>query len=180
MSKAISIMKRMRFGRSLCGCNQMLERMVSIRAAVRSHCPKGRFPFRAGARGALEGSGPSTGSGSAQGPHVCWIMKDVFAYTYILECANGQYYVGSTIDLERRVMEHQAGLGGCFTRRHLPVRLVYYEKYSSVEQAFAHERQLHGWSRAKKEALIHGEVERLAGLSAGRKVGPSTGSGTVL
>ena len=138
------------------------------------------FPFLAGAGGAREGGrsfdGPSTGSGSAQEPHVCWIMKDVFAYTYILECANGQYYVGSTIDLERRVMEHQAGLGGCFTRRHLPVRLVYYEKYSSVEQAFARERQLHGWSRAKKEALIKGEVERLPGLSVAG--GPSTGSGT--
>lgn len=103
-------------------------------------------------------------------------MKDVFAYTYILECANGQYYVGSTIDLERRVMEHQAGLGGCFTRRHLPVKLVFYERYSSVEEAFARERQLHGWCRTKKEALIKGEAERLPGLSSAG--GPSTGSGT--
>lgn len=107
-------------------------------------------------------------------------MNSLCAYTYILECANGQYYVGSTNDLERRLQEHQAGLGCRFTSKHLPVRLVYYEEFQSVEAAFERERQLHGWSRAKKEALIHGEVERLAGLSAGRKAGPSTGSGTVL
>lgn len=88
------------------------------------------------------------------------------AYTYILQCANGQYYVGSTTNLEQRLMEHQAGLGGKFTSTHLPVKLVYKEEYSSIEQAFARERQLHGWSRAKKEALIKGEFESLIQLSA--------------
>jgi len=87
------------------------------------------------------------------------------AYTYILKCANGQYYVGSTTNLELRLMEHQAGLGGKFTSTHLPVKLVYKEEYSSIEQAFARERQLHGWSRAKKEALIKGEFESLIQLS---------------
>ena len=105
-------------------------------------------------------------------------MKVIYAYTYILECANGQYYVGSTVDLERRLKEHRAGLGGWFTRRHRPVKLVFYERYSSVEEAFARERQLHGWNRAKKEALINGEAERLPGLSVAG--GPSTGSGTAL
>lgn len=105
-------------------------------------------------------------------------MNSLCAYTYILECANGQYYVGSTNDLERRLQEHQAGLGCRFTSKHLPVRLVYYEEFQSVEAAFERERQLHGWSRAKKEALIKGEVERLPGLSVAG--GPSTGSGTVL
>ena len=87
------------------------------------------------------------------------------AYTYILQCANGQYYVGSTTDLDKRLQEHQAGLGAKFTRAHLPVKLVYKEEYSSIEQAFARERQLHGWSRAKKEALIKGELSSLKGLS---------------
>lgn len=87
------------------------------------------------------------------------------AYTYILQCANGQYYVGSTTDLEKRLQEHQAGLGAKFTSKHLPVKLVYKEEYSSIDMAFARERQLHGWSRAKKEALIKGELSSLRSLS---------------
>lgn len=54
------------------------------------------------------------------------------AYTYILECANGQYYVGSTKDLERRLQEHQAGIGGKFTKAHLPVKLVYTEQFQTL------------------------------------------------
>ena len=95
------------------------------------------------------------------------------AYTYILQCANGQYYVGSTTDLDKRLQEHQAGLGAKFTRAHLPIRLVYKEEYSSIEQAFTRERQLHGWSRAKKEALIRGDYEALRPLAS---AGSATGS----
>ena len=90
-------------------------------------------------------------------------------YTYILQCANGEYYVGSTTDIECRLMEHQAGMGGKFTSSHLPVKLVYFEEYPSVSQAFKRERQLHGWSRAKKEALINGDNELLKQLSKSRK-----------
>ena len=87
------------------------------------------------------------------------------AYTYILQCANGQYYVGSTTDLDKRLQEHQAGLGAKFTSKHLPIKLVYKEEFSSIELAFSRERQLHGWSRAKKEALIKGELDSLRELS---------------
>ena len=90
------------------------------------------------------------------------------AWSYILECRNGEYYVGSTTDVERRLEEHQAGLGGDFTRKHRPVKLVYKEEYASIEQAFQRERQLHGWSRAKKEALIKGDLEKLKELSGHR------------
>ena len=93
------------------------------------------------------------------------VMNNILSYTYILECSNGQYYVGSTTDLERRLQEHQAGLGSNFTKKHLPVKLVYYEEYQSVEQAFNRERQLHGWSRSKKEALIRGDMDQLKQLS---------------
>ena len=72
---------------------------------------------------------------------------------------------GSTTDIELRLREHQAGLGGYFTRTHLPVKLVYVEEYASIELAFERERQLHGWSRAKKEALINGKFEDLSDLS---------------
>ena len=91
------------------------------------------------------------------------------AITYILLCSNGEYYVGSTIDLERRLKEHQSGNGGKFTKSHLPVKLVYTEEYQSIEQAFRRERQLHGWSRAKKEALIKGNLELLKELSKSKK-----------
>lgn len=94
------------------------------------------------------------------------------AYTYILECANGQYYVGSTTDLDKRLQEHQAGLGGKYTRSHLPVKLVYKEEFSSIKMAFARERQLHGWSRAKKEALIKGQYEQLSSLASSAPAPP--------
>lgn len=75
-------------------------------------------------------------------------------YMYILECANGQYYTGSTVNLERRFLEHQAGKGANFTKKHLPVTLVYYEEFTRVQEAFYREKQVQGWSRKKKEALI--------------------------
>ena len=83
------------------------------------------------------------------------------ATTYILLCANGKYYVGSTDNLERRLKEHESGRGCGFTKAHLPVKLVYKEEYTTIEEAYQRERQLHGWSRAKKEALITGNVEQL-------------------
>lgn len=103
---------------------------------------------------------------------------EIFAYTYILECANGEYYVGSTIDIERRLAEHQAGLGGRFTSTHLPVKLIYTEKYQTIEQAFRRERQLHGWSRAKKEALMKGDIELLKKLASAGSATASAGSAT--
>lgn len=81
------------------------------------------------------------------------------AWFYILECRNGQYYVGKTTDIECRLAKHQAGFGGDITRRHRPVRLVYKEEYATIEQAFQRESQLHGWSRAKKEALIKRDLD---------------------
>jgi putative endonuclease len=90
------------------------------------------------------------------------IMK---GYMYILECANGKYYTGSTIDLDRRVAQHQDGEGANFTKKHLPVKLVYFEEYQRIDQAFYREKQVQGWSRRKKEALINGKEEDLPGLS---------------
>jgi putative endonuclease len=77
-------------------------------------------------------------------------------FMYILRCADGSYYVGSTIDLDRRVAQHQAGEGADHTRKHGPVELVYYEWYPRVDLAFAREKQVQGWGRRKKEALING------------------------
>ena len=91
------------------------------------------------------------------------------AVIYILLCANNEYYVGCTSDLERRLQEHQIGRGADFTKGHLPFKLVYTEEYPTLEEAYKRERQLHGWSRAKKDALILGDIEALKRLSKSKK-----------
>ncbi len=87
------------------------------------------------------------------------------AYLYILRCSDGSYYVGSTTDLSRRIIEHQNGVGANFTSKHLPVKVVYYEEFDRIEDAFRREKQLQGWSRKKKEALIQKNKELLIKLS---------------
>ena len=85
-------------------------------------------------------------------------------YMYILLCADGSYYVGSTIDLPRRVWQHNEGEGSIYTRqrRRRPVELVYAEEYARIQDAFLREKQVQGWGRAKREALIEGRLEDLA------------------
>ena len=82
-------------------------------------------------------------------------------YMYILKCSNGTYYTGSTKDLERRLMQHQNGEGAIYTRKHSPVELVYHEEFQRIDQAFYREKQIQGWSRAKKDALIKKNVKEL-------------------
>ena len=92
------------------------------------------------------------------------IINKMKGYTYILQCCDGSYYTGSTIDLEHRLEQHQNGEGANHTRKRLPVKLVYYEEYQKIDQAFYREKQLQGWSRNKKEALINGNPELLPEL----------------
>jgi len=84
---------------------------------------------------------------------------------YILECVDGSYYTGSTKNLELRIAEHQASEGANHTKKRLPVKLVYFEEYSRIDEAFYREKQVQGWSRAKKEALINGMPEELYKLA---------------
>ncbi len=84
---------------------------------------------------------------------------------YILECADGSYYTGSTKDLERRLAQHQAGEGARHTARRLPVKLLYYEEFPRIDEAFYREKQIQGWSRKKKEALMQGMTEELKKLA---------------
>jgi putative endonuclease len=86
-------------------------------------------------------------------------------WMYILECADGSYYVGSTTNLERRIAEHLEGLGAKYTSQRLPVKLVYGEEYDRVADAYYREKQVQGWTRAKREALIKGEYETLPALA---------------
>ena len=86
-------------------------------------------------------------------------------YMYILKCSNDTYYTGSTKDLERRLMQHQNGEGANYTRKHLPVELVYFEEFQRIDQAFYREKQIQNWSQKKKEALIKGEIDSLHKLA---------------
>ena len=86
-------------------------------------------------------------------------------YLYILECSDRSYYVGSTSNLEVRIAQHQAGEGGAYTSKRLPVALVYSCEFSSPYEAFLRERQVKGWSRRKKQALIRGDYDALVELS---------------
>lgn len=87
------------------------------------------------------------------------------AWMYILECYDDSYYVGSTKDLKRRLSQHQDGKGSVYTSGRLPVKLVYCEEYDRVADAFYREKQVQGWTRRKREALINGTPELLPALA---------------
>jgi predicted GIY-YIG superfamily endonuclease len=86
-------------------------------------------------------------------------------YVYILQCSDDSYYTGSTTNIDLRLKQHQEGIGANHTKKRLPVVLVYYEEFDRIDKAFYREKQIQGWSRAKKEALIKGHPEMLIKLS---------------
>jgi putative endonuclease len=87
------------------------------------------------------------------------------AYTYILECADGSFYTGSTKDLEKRLNEHENGFGANYTKKRLPLKLMYFEVCDRIDVAFEREKQIQGWNRKKKLALIEGRFSDLPDLS---------------
>ena len=87
-------------------------------------------------------------------------------WMYILECSDGSFYTGSTIDLLKRFDEHQAGVGANHTSKRLPVRLIYFEEFDRIDLAFYREKQIQGWSRAKKLALMQKNFNQLHELAA--------------
>jgi putative endonuclease len=91
-------------------------------------------------------------------------------WTYILECADGSYYVGSTVDLERRVSEHNLGVGAAYTRERRPVKVVWSAEFGRIDEAYAFEKRVQGWSRRKREALIGGRLDELRRLAGRRRV----------
>ena len=88
---------------------------------------------------------------------------------YMLKCSDGTYCTGSTINLIRRLNQHNIGAGANHTANRLPVELVYVEAYVDIKKAFWREKQIQGWSRAKKEALIENKRQLLPKL-ARRKI----------
>ena len=91
-------------------------------------------------------------------------------FVYILKCSDDTFYTGSTIDLERRINEHNSGLGANYTKKRLPEELVYVEEYSRIDEAFNREKQIQRWSQKKKIALINGEIEELESIAVCRNV----------
>jgi putative endonuclease len=91
-------------------------------------------------------------------------------YIYMLHCADGSYYVGSATgdDLSTRVDQHNAGLHKGYTFSRRPVVLVWSEYFDRITDGIAVERQLKGWSRAKKEALLRSDWAKVSELSRRR------------
>ena len=86
------------------------------------------------------------------------------AWLYILKCSDGSYYTGSTVNLERRIAEHQAGEVKGYTASRLPIDVVFVHEFPTEHDAFLREQQVKGWSRAKKEALIRDDFDALVEL----------------
>ncbi len=106
-------------------------------------------------------------------------MKKYFVY--ILRCRDGRYYTGVTNNVEKRFYEHQNGLiASCYTRGRRPVKLVAVEEFDKIIDAIDKEKQIKGWTRKKKQALINNNYGALPKLSMNRQSQnphPSTGSG---
>lgn len=77
-------------------------------------------------------------------------------YVYILRCGDGSLYTGWTNDLQKRVAAHAAGLGGKYTRSHLPVELAYHEQFATKQEAMRREAEIKQLTREQKLALIRG------------------------
>ncbi len=99
------------------------------------------------------------------------------AWVYILKCSDGSYYTGSAVDLEKRITEHMAGTFDGYASKRLPVELVFAYEMPTIFEAFLRERQIKGWARRKKEALINGDWDKLIEYSKSKGCDPSTSSG---
>lgn len=86
-------------------------------------------------------------------------------FAYLLLCADGSYYAGHTDNLTHRLGQHQSGECGGYTAKRLPVTLAWSQDFATREEALAAELQIKGWRRAKKEALISGDWEKVSLLA---------------
>ncbi|MFH0922279.1 MAG: GIY-YIG nuclease family protein [Fibrobacterota bacterium] len=92
-------------------------------------------------------------------------VRSVIGYMYILECVDGTYYTGSTVDLDRRLWQHNNFEGANYTKRKHPVKLVYFEEYPRIDEAYYREKQIQGWSHSKKKALIENMTDDMKALA---------------
>ena len=89
-------------------------------------------------------------------------------WVYMLRCGDGSYYTGHTDDLEHRLHQHQAGTFGGYTLFRKPLSLVYSCAFPSREEALQAERQIKGWGRKKKEAMLREDWAAVNRLSRGK------------
>lgn len=82
-------------------------------------------------------------------------------FVYILRCSDKTFYTGSTKDLDNRIKEHQAGFGANYTKKRLPVELIYFEEFERIDKAFKREKQIQKWSHSKKRALVEKNTNQL-------------------
>ncbi|WP_138434637.1 GIY-YIG nuclease family protein [Winogradskyella algicola] len=88
------------------------------------------------------------------------------SYVYILKCADDTYYTGITSNLPKRINEHTIGLHkDSYTYSRRPFKMVFYAEFTDINLAIKTEKQIKNWSRAKKEALINGDFEKLPNLA---------------
>lgn len=76
-------------------------------------------------------------------------------HIYILLCADGSLYTGSTNNLEKRLETHRSGKGGKYTRSHKPLRIIHFEKYGTKSEALKREMEIKSWTRSKKIADLN-------------------------
>lgn len=93
-------------------------------------------------------------------------IRGMTGYTYILRCSDGTFYAGSTKCLRDRVEAHQQGLGSDYTTIRRPVELIWSAEFVRIDEAFALEKQIQGWSHGKRLAFIEGGWEAIKGWSA--------------
>lgn len=82
-------------------------------------------------------------------------------FTYLLLCGDKSFYSGATSDLKNRLREHRLGEAAVWTRQRQPVKLVYFEVYTSLVAARRREDQIKGWTRKKKMNLIMGKWKQV-------------------
>lgn len=91
------------------------------------------------------------------------VEKQEGYFVYILRCGDGSLYTGWTTELERRLEQHNSGIGAKYTRGRGPVKMVYSEEVAGKSEALKRECQIKKYSKLKKEKLIGGKSEELVG-----------------
>ncbi|MDA7787884.1 GIY-YIG nuclease family protein [Sphingomonadaceae bacterium] len=89
-------------------------------------------------------------------------------WTYMLHCHEGAFYTGHADDLDHRIAQHQTGAIAGWTSERLPVELVWSQEFVTRDEAKAAEKQIKGWSRAKKVALTRGDWAQVSALARGK------------
>ena len=92
------------------------------------------------------------------------------SWVYILECSDGSYYTGCTTNISKRILQHQLGTCDSYTARRRPVTLLWSQEFNDIRYAIFAERQIKGWSREKKEALMNLEFELLHELAQSKEM----------